>query len=79
MTRDAVRLRSRAGDLSILLRLAGPVIMARLGIMGRERVHYWRLIAWTLVRRPRLLPQAVTLAIYGYHFRLVAERVTQRG
>jgi hypothetical protein len=23
--------------------------------------------------RPQLLPQAVTLAIYGYHFRRVAE------
>jgi MATE family multidrug resistance protein len=34
MTRDAVRLRSRAGDLPELLRLAGPVIMARLGIMA---------------------------------------------
>ena len=53
--------------------------MARLGIVGRERVHYWRLISWTLLRRPRLLPQAVTLAIYGYHFRLIAERVTQSG
>lgn len=34
MTRDAVRLRYRAGDLSELLRLAGPVIMARLGVMA---------------------------------------------
>jgi MATE family multidrug resistance protein len=34
MTRDAARLRTRAGELSELLRLAGPVIMARLGIMA---------------------------------------------
>ena len=34
MTRDAVRLRFRAGELSELLRLAGPVILARLGIMA---------------------------------------------
>lgn len=33
MTRDAVRLRDRAAGLSELLRLAGPVIMARLGVM----------------------------------------------
>jgi MATE family multidrug resistance protein len=33
MSRDADRLRLRAGGLSELLRLAGPVIMARLGIM----------------------------------------------
>ena len=45
----------------------------RLGVIGRERFQYWRLLAWTLCVRPRLLPQAVTLAIYGYHFRRVAE------
>lgn len=49
--------------------------VARLGIAGRERLHYWRLLAWTLARRPRLFPHAVTLAIYGYHFRLIAERI----
>ena len=64
--------------LSVQRLLAFTRSMARLGIVGRERVQYWRLIAWTVVRRPRLLPQAVTLAIYGYHFRLVAERVAQR-
>ncbi|MDF1500077.1 MAG: DUF4070 domain-containing protein [Anaerolineales bacterium] len=44
-----------------------------LGILGKERVHYWKLLFWTLFRKPRLLPQAVTLAIYGYHFRKVCE------
>ena len=37
----------------------------RLGFIGRERVHYWRLFFWTLFTRPRLLPLAVTLAITG--------------
>ena len=45
----------------------------RLGIVGRERFHYWRLLAWTVFVRPKLLPRAVTLAIYGYHFRRVVE------
>jgi radical SAM superfamily enzyme YgiQ (UPF0313 family) len=45
----------------------------RLGILGRERVHYWRLMLWTLLRRPRLFPLAITLAIQGYHFRKVSE------
>lgn len=44
-----------------------------LGIAGKERVHYWKLLLWTLLRRPKLLPQAVTFAIYGYHFRRVCE------
>jgi len=45
----------------------------RLGILGRERFHYWYLMTWTLVRKPRLLPLAITLAIYGHHFRRICE------
>jgi len=45
----------------------------RLGVMGKERLQYWNLLLWTLFRRPGLLPQAVTLAIYGYHFRKICE------
>ena len=45
--------------------------MYQLGIRGIERAHYWRLFFWTLFRRPRLFPVAMTLAIYGFHFRQV--------
>ncbi len=45
-----------------------------LGIIGKERFHYWRLLLWTLFSRPRLFPQAVTLSIYGFHFRKVFEK-----
>lgn len=45
----------------------------RLGIFGRERLQYWRLFLWTLLRRPRLLPLAITFAIYGHHFRKVCD------
>ena len=45
----------------------------RLGILGKERFHYWYLMTWTLVRKPRLLPLAITLAIYGHHFRKICE------
>jgi radical SAM superfamily enzyme YgiQ (UPF0313 family) len=41
----------------------------RLGVIGRERIQYWRLLLWTLFHRPAHLPLAVTLAIYGHHFR----------
>ncbi|MCL5097542.1 MAG: DUF4070 domain-containing protein, partial [Candidatus Omnitrophica bacterium] len=41
----------------------------RLGVLGRERFHYWSLVLWTVFRRPSLLPLAVTLSIFGYHFR----------
>jgi len=45
----------------------------QLGIRGVERVYYWKLFFWTLFRRPRLFPLAITLAIYGFHFRQVVE------
>ncbi|MGE4489092.1 MAG: B12-binding domain-containing radical SAM protein [Kiritimatiellales bacterium] len=45
-----------------------------LGILGRERVHYWKLLLWTQFRHPRLIPQAVSFAIYGYHFRKICEQ-----
>ena len=45
-----------------------------LGIIGKERLHYWRLLLWTMFTRPRLIPQAVTFAIYGFHFRKVFEK-----
>lgn len=43
----------------------------KLGTIGEERREYWKLVFWTLTRRPRLLSLAVTFAIYGYHFRTV--------
>lgn len=44
-----------------------------LGIVGSERVQFWKLLAWTLRHRPESFPVAVTLAIYGYHFRKTSE------
>lgn len=43
----------------------------RLGIIDEARAHYWKLFFWTLFRRPRLFPLAITFSIYGYHFRQV--------
>ena len=51
--------------------------IVRLGIIGRERVQYWKLFFWTLFHRPKLITMAVTLAIYGYHFRTVCEHHVQ--
>jgi radical SAM superfamily enzyme YgiQ (UPF0313 family) len=45
----------------------------RLGIWEKERFQYWHLVLWTLLRRPRLLSLAVTLAIYGHHYRKICE------
>jgi radical SAM superfamily enzyme YgiQ (UPF0313 family) len=45
----------------------------RLGLWGKERFHYWHLLIWTLLRKPRLVPLAITLAIYGHHYRKICE------
>jgi hypothetical protein len=44
--------------------------MWRLGIIGRGRLSYWKLVFWAL-RRPQYLHLAITLAICGFHFRTV--------
>jgi radical SAM superfamily enzyme YgiQ (UPF0313 family) len=42
-----------------------------LGIKDKARVYYWKLLFWSLFRRPQLLPLAITYSIYGFHFRKV--------
>lgn len=46
-----------------------------LGLLGRERFQYWRLLIWTTFHRPALLQTAVTLAIYGHHFRKICTSI----
>jgi len=46
----------------------------RLGILSKERFQYWHLLLWTLIRKPRLISVAITLSIYGYHYRRICER-----
>ena len=45
-----------------------------LGVVGKERIYYWKLFFWSLFRRPVLFPMAITYAIYGFHFRKIFER-----
>jgi len=39
-----------------------------LGVIGKGRIYYWKVLFWTLFRRPQLFPLAVTYSIYGFHF-----------
>jgi radical SAM superfamily enzyme YgiQ (UPF0313 family) len=45
--------------------------IVRLGIIGKERRYFWRLVLWSAFKRPRLFPMAITFSIYGFHFRKV--------
>jgi radical SAM superfamily enzyme YgiQ (UPF0313 family) len=44
-----------------------------IGIFGKERAYYWRLLGWSALRRPETFPLAIMYAIYGFHFRKVFE------
>ena len=46
-----------------------------LGVWEKGRIHYWKLVAWTLLKKPKTFPLSMTLAVQGFHFRKVAEKV----
>jgi radical SAM superfamily enzyme YgiQ (UPF0313 family) len=45
--------------------------MVIIGMLNKGRREYWKLMMWTLLRRPALLVDAITFAVYGYHFRII--------
>ncbi|MFI5212197.1 MAG: DUF4070 domain-containing protein, partial [Ignavibacteria bacterium] len=42
-----------------------------MGVTERGKLHFWKLILWTLFRKPKLIAEAITQSIYGYHYRTV--------
>lgn len=47
--------------------------MLFLGVIGEERLHYWKLFLWSLFKKPSVFPLAITLTIMGSHFRKTFE------
>ena len=43
----------------------------KIGILGKGKFYFWKLLIWTILRKPSLLSEAVTYSIYGYHYRTV--------
>ena len=43
----------------------------KLGFWGRGKLDFWKMFFWTLFKRPQLMSEAITLAIYGFHYRLI--------
>jgi radical SAM superfamily enzyme YgiQ (UPF0313 family) len=46
-----------------------------LGVKEKGRIHYWQLFVWTLLKKPKTFPLSMTLAVQGFHFRKVAQKV----
>jgi radical SAM superfamily enzyme YgiQ (UPF0313 family) len=42
-----------------------------LGVLEKGRRHYWKFLMKTLIKYPRFLPEAITFAINGFHFRKI--------
>jgi radical SAM superfamily enzyme YgiQ (UPF0313 family) len=42
-----------------------------LGVTERGKIHFWKMFIWTLLHKPKLIPEAITQSIYGYHYRTV--------
>ena len=38
--------------------------------------NHWKLFFSTLLKRPKLFPLSIILAVYGFHFRKVAEKLS---
>ena len=63
------------GRRPLSLNAIGAFIKAifHLGCFGKERKYYWKLFFWSIFKRPKSFPMAMTFAIYGYHFRKTSE------
>lgn len=45
-----------------------------LGIFSKERSYYWKLFFRSLFKYPKKFALAITMSIYGYHFRKLTEK-----
>jgi radical SAM superfamily enzyme YgiQ (UPF0313 family) len=46
--------------------------MVKLGVIGKERIYYWKLFFWSLFVKPHLFSLAILFTIYGFHFRKIS-------
>ena len=46
-----------------------------LGIKEKGRRYYWKFIVSTLLRHPQFFPLSISLSVFGFHFRKVAEKL----
>jgi hypothetical protein len=58
--------------LSIKVQLTAlSKVIWKMGITGDGKFHFWKLMFWTVFRKPNLISEAVTYSVYGYHYRMV--------
>lgn len=47
----------------------------KIGVIEKGKTYFWRLLFFSIFRCPTKFALAVTFAIYGYHFRRIAETI----
>jgi radical SAM superfamily enzyme YgiQ (UPF0313 family) len=63
-----IRRNVHLGDFLTLL-----ISFVRQGVTGENRFQYWKFITQALLKHTKAFPEAVTLAIQGYHFQKVTQ------
>jgi hypothetical protein len=51
--------------------------IARQGILGKSRASYWKFVLAAATRHRRSFGAAMTMAVMGYHFQVMTERLLQ--
>jgi radical SAM superfamily enzyme YgiQ (UPF0313 family) len=63
---------AKGSKLSLSLKLnAISKSIWQMGVIDRGKLYFWKMIFWTLLHKPKLLSEAITQSIYGYHYRTV--------
>jgi radical SAM superfamily enzyme YgiQ (UPF0313 family) len=52
--------------------------IVRQGVLSSGRSSYWRFVLTTALRTPRSFGKAMTLAVMGYHFHVMTERLLEQ-
>ena len=47
----------------------------KIGIFGKGKKYFWQIFMLSLFKYPKKFPIAMTFAVYGFHFRRIAENV----
>ncbi|OAA30041.1 methyltransferase [Kosmotoga arenicorallina S304] len=49
-----------------------------IGLFGKERFEYWKLLIWSFFKKRKYIPLIVALMISGFHFRKIAEKISKK-
>jgi len=44
-----------------------------LGVLEKERLYYWKIFFWCVLKKPKLFPIMIDMMIKGFHFRKISE------